>query len=513
MGLLDAFRPKQAIALPAPAPVDKRNDPSWLKQRLDSLYNLVTGLGVSGRDRRMGLEIYQRQPLVLNQQYYLYQQNWKARRAVEATPRHAVRAWVTITVPDDADLSARLQKVCEKYRKPLRTAGIWANLTGGGLVTMIIDDGKDPNVPVNLRSVRKVASLRTYDRWFSYPVSWDGDPNSMTFGEPAEYSVFGSATVNPAGEKPLMNIHASRCLRLDGPLLPVLLRQANVGWNSSLLEYCWDSLRDHQQGLDSGAKALTAFSQLFISRVGFDQDVVAPGGETASDIRLAILSQQLSTGGVAMLDQTDKIETVSQRVQGFSDLLDRLGDELAGAFEIPRVILYGQANGTTRAGADTDVRMFYDNVKEWSQDNIVPAIRQALAIELATPEFRGLNLNIDDIEIEANSLWELSDKERAEIMKLEADAVGTLAGTGALSVGQLHTAASKVLDPLGVEEDADLLADLGIDNGVQAGEVDPDADIPPADDDRVGAGGMPPLAGKTGLGMNIIPGPDIGPGG
>ena len=76
----------------------------------------------------------------------------------------------------------------------------------------------------------------------------------------------------------LAQIHASRCVRFDGPLLPILLRQANVGWNSSLLEYCWDALRDHQQGLDSGAKALTVFSQMFLTRKGFDQDLIAALG-------------------------------------------------------------------------------------------------------------------------------------------------------------------------------------------------------------------------------------------
>ena len=104
-----------------------------LYQRMDSLRNLVTGLGITGADRRMGMEVYQRQPLVLSQQYFLFQQSWKARRAVEATPRHAVRAWVKVTIPDNPDATAALQRDLERFRKPFRTAGIWANLTGGGL--------------------------------------------------------------------------------------------------------------------------------------------------------------------------------------------------------------------------------------------------------------------------------------------------------------------------------------------------------------------------------------------
>ena len=514
MDWLAIFRRNDAKALPAPQPQTLDPSPSMMQrlyQRMDSLRNLVTGLGITGADRRMGMEVYQRQPLVLNQQYFLFQQSWKARRAVEATPRHAVRAWVKVTIPDNPDATAALQRDLERFRKPFRTAGIWANLTGGGLAAMIIDDGRDPTFPVDLRRIRGIRSVKLYDRWFAYPASWNQDPMAWNSGEPEIYSVFGSATVNPQSSSPLAQIHASRCVRFDGPLLPILLRQANVGWNSSLLEYCWDALRDHQQGLDSGAKALTVFSQMFLTRKGFDQDLIAPDGENLSDMRLRILSSQLNMGGVAMLDETDKIEALGQKVSGFADVLDRLGDELAGAFEIPRVILYGQANGTSRAGADTDVRMYYDSVKEWSHDNLVPAVRQVVELLLASPKYKALGIDADDVDIEPNSLWELSDKERAEIIKLNTDAVVAANGTGVISPKQAHLALVEALEPLGVQADDEMLSNWG---DTEPDPDDPnDATLPVPDPDRLGQAGMPPLAGLNNYGMPIIPGPDSGPGG
>ena len=513
MGLLDRFRAKPALLLPSNAEprIDANPPAGWWQKRIDSLQNLINGLGVKGVDRRMGMEIYQRQPLVLSQQYYLYQQSWKARRACEIVPQHACRAWVKLTIPDNPDASARLQQVIAPYKTAIRTAGIWANLTGGGLCALIVDDGMDASVPINFRTVKGVRNVQVFDRWYAYPVAWNQDPNQWRFGEPDAYSVFGSAIASPIGSSPLMQVHSSRCLRIDGPLLPTMLRQANVGWNSSVLEYCWDALRDHQQGMDSGAKALTAFSQLFIKRVGFDQDVIAPGGETASDLRLSILSQQLGTGGVAMLDAADDISIQSQRMAGYSDVLDRLSDELAGAFNIPRSLLYGQARGVAKAGAESDMVAFYDNVGDWMESHLIPVVRQLVAILLSTPEFRGLGLDADDVLIEANSLWEMDDKEVAEIAKLNADAVVALNGTGALSPEQVHLAAVKTLAHLDMAPDESLLESIRLEP--EPDRLDPMDQAPQPNVTIQGQGGMPPLAGLNGMGMPIIPGPDSGPGG
>ena len=492
----------------APQPTPTPAQPTQLQRtaiRMDSLINPITGFGIVGADRRMGARYDLRQPLVLDQQYWLYKQTWLAAVICECVPQHCARAWFDIVIPDNPEASLKLQKAVDKYRSNFRWAATLANMTGGCLLAMGIDDGTDPVQPIDYAKVRRLVWMRDFDRWYAYPSARVEDPQSDRFGEPMTYSVFGTALVyvNDPKVKALGQFDASRVLRFDGNPLPVLLRQSNQGWNDSVLERVYDALRDFNQGTDAGAKTLTDFTMTIMKIVGLSQDVLATGGDGLNQ-RIGSLSQTMATAGVMAVDQSEDVERIGHKLAGFKDVLDTLGEQVAGASGIPRAILYGQATGTTRAGADTDVRSFYDRVQDTLVSDWEPKVRHLCRVLLATKEFKALNIDADDLEIEPRSLWQEEPETSAKIMKLQADSLVALNGTGALTVEQTHRAAVEIMDAVGMEVDDGLLASAGAPVPEDLPDAEKDATNPTAQ--YVGA--MPPLAGRSGLGMPIIPGVD-----
>ena len=505
MGFLDRILRRDAApaALPPPLAI---MPPKRVTQyvRADSLVNPINGLGILGGDRRMGARYDQRTPLVLTEQYWMFKQTWLAARICEAGPKHCARAWFKVNIKNNhPDASKAMQKRLDKRRVAFKWAATLANITGGSLLALGVDDGLPPELPVNPRRIRRLMWARSFDRWYAYPSAMVQDPMSERFGEPAQYAISGQpwAFVDLDKAQASGVFDASRVIRFDGNLLPDLLKQANQGWNDSILERVYDALRDANQGCDAGAKTLTDFTMTILKIVGFSQDQLNAGGE-ALDARVQTMSQTMSTAGVVAADSTEEVERVSHKISGFDDVLNILLEQVAGAAEIPRVILYGQAGGTSRAGADTDVRGFYDNCLDVLGTDWEPKARQICEIEAMSVDMRKYGIKPDDIELTPGSLWEEEPETTAKIMQAQAAAVVALAGTGTLTPEQTHRVACEVLKALGIEVDEAFVADL-----VAAAAAPPDV-AQPANPGAQGPGAMPPTAGRDNLGMPIIPGAD-----
>jgi len=512
MGLFDLFRrsPAASEATPALAQPNPQDDLAARQAlarinaaRRDSLQNVITGLGVIGADRRMGARYDQRQPLVMTEQYWLYKQTWLASVICECVPQHCARAWFDVTVKENPEASEALQRALDKYRENFRWADTLANMTGGALLVMGVDDGETPDKPVNLKRTKSLIWLKHFDRWYAFPSSRVEDPRNPNFGEPAAYSVFGQAAAYIQDPKATAvgNFDRTRCLRFDGNKLPELLKQANQGWNDSVLERVYDALRDANQGTDAGAKTLTDFTLTILKIVGMSQDVLATGDD-ALNTRLATLSQTMNTAGVMAVDDSETVERIGHKLAGFRDVLDLLLEQVAGASGVPRAILYGQAMGTSRAGADTDMRAFYDRVQDKMVSDWEPKLRHLCEIILATDQFKSLGIKIDDVDISPRSLWQEEPEVTAKIAKDRADTLTALNGTGSLTVEQVHRAGVEILQDAGLQVDVD---DGFVSSTVPLPEEPDDTAEPAPNPGSQYVGAMPPLAGKNSFGLPIIP--------
>ena len=121
-----------------------------------------------------------------------YRQDWLARRAVDGPALDMVRAWWEFSSEDDPDGAHELAEVLDRWRiKPLfRRVLELSRLLGGAGIVMGIDDGRPPEEPVDLASIRAIRWLKPVDRRFLSIVMRETDPERPgMWGAPTMYTV------------------------------------------------------------------------------------------------------------------------------------------------------------------------------------------------------------------------------------------------------------------------------------------------------------------------------------
>jgi phage-related protein (TIGR01555 family) len=409
--------------------------------RQDDWENVNTGLGIRGKSKTIDTVYAERDPLTQTQLEALFRFAWLAGRVVEAVPEQMTRKWGRCKVDGDDELGKKVDGRLEelKARTQLTTAMTWARLYGGALVLIGADDrpaGKGVEEPLNIDRVRKVRFLHVVDKNFASPDGYDTDPDSERYGLPEKYRV--SSSSSRAGVDDSQRVwHSSRVLRFDGVTLPERVRDANNGWHGSVLDRMYTDLRDHNSSLAGATAIAQEFGLSVLSIKNLAQDLMMKGGSKLLQERLDQFMLQLRAAGVATIDADFETFTrMSHTISGLPDILDRLFDQVVGASGIPRAILLGQAMGTSRAGADTDVLSFYDRIATRQVTELVPCMEQLCRLvfaELNVPE-------PEDWEWCPEPLWELDAKTKAEIHKLVADAANVCIQSGAVSPVEVRPA-------------------------------------------------------------------------
>jgi uncharacterized protein len=445
-------------------------------RRLDSLQNVRTGLGIDGRDKRIGGSFSMRSPLSDAELCALWSQSWLAAEIVETVPEHMTRAWLCVTCTDDDDASKDLQADLDVFRHGFKEGLTWGRLFGGALLLLNVDDGRMPDEPIDWRRVRSVRPSLVVDRTEAWPSAWCADPWSNRFGLPELYAIQFQASGVSA---PQAHWHAERCLRFDGNPLPRILSRQLLGWSDSVLERVFDTLRDHRQSLEGAAAAAQEFALSVLQIDGLTQELTAPDGPSALTNRVQEFLLQLRCAGLAVIDKSETFTRLGHQVSGLADLIKVQAEDVAGAAGIPRAVLYGQQGGTTRAGADTDVRGFYDRIRATMVDDVVPQAMHLCRLLCACSTDARLRqaAMVDDMRacltLEPNSLWEPDAKADAETSKLVVDAAVAAVGAGILGPTEVR---APVLEALGAVEDPEFAAAL---------TQDPEPEVDPEDGKQV----------------------------
>jgi phage-related protein (TIGR01555 family) len=149
-----------------------------------------------------------------------------------------------------------------------------------------------------------------------------------------------------------------------------------------------------------------------------------------------MIRQYQSNEGMTIMDAKDKFEAHSYSYAGLSDVLAQFGQQVSGAFGIPLVRLFGQSPAGFSTG-DTDLANYYDNVSTKQERKLRRPVRKL---------FEVLHMSLfaqplpDDFAFEFNELWQVSDKERAEIANTVVDATTKAVDAGLMTdkAGALH---------------------------------------------------------------------------
>src|SRR5574343_611130 len=116
-------------------------------------------------------------------------------------------------------------------------------------------------------------SLKVYDKHW---VFWNvddlvTDPYHPNYSKPAYYSI---QPPNVGNEKPILKVHYSRCIILDGLIVDNLRRVTNQGWGDSVFVSCYEVLKHYYLTSVASGEIVQDFIQVIIKLNDLDQKMI-----------------------------------------------------------------------------------------------------------------------------------------------------------------------------------------------------------------------------------------------
>jgi phage-related protein (TIGR01555 family) len=398
----------------------------------DAWQNAVTNMMIAGKDRRTltsfdaGVEL--KEPLLDN----LYRYNGLARRIVDLPAREMTRQWLEIEGDTDGIVLGELERLEAQAR--IKEMLTWTRAKGGAIGVMLAEDGSsDLALPLDEGRIKALAGINVFDRFRVQYTQSDlyKDPTNPKYLKPEFY------TIQPL-EGASFKVHETRCLRMDGLILPALLRSKNQGWGDSVLQAVYDELRALGEAYSGAEKMIAEFVQAVMSVEGLIQMLASTGGGARVKERLELLDLSLSMFNLCMVDA--KGETYakhSSSVGGVPELLDRFKERVSAVAGISQTLLFGVSPAGLNATGASDIRHDYDNFKAGQEETLTPVLRRLvylIAISKSVPKAKPFA----EAKILWKPLWQPTEREVADTRKVDADRAAALVTAGILMAEEVR---------------------------------------------------------------------------
>lgn len=359
---------------------------------------------------------------------WAYQGSWICGLAVDVIAEDMTREGIEISCDNLGavdEISRQMDdlrvwdSVCEAIK--------WSRLYGGAIAVMLID-GQDVSAP--LVSVPKGAfkGLAVFDRWQIDQTAGDAVQElGPDFGKPKSYKILpGSADV--AFKAP---VHHSRVIRLEGRRLPYSLRQSYGGWGASVLEPILDLVTAFDLAT-AGASQLLSKAYLRYYKVEGLRDILTNAMAREGFLKqMDIMREFQGIEGLTIGDVNDDFQTLTYTFAGIPEIMLQIGQQISGAIGVPLVRLFGQSPSGFNSTGESDLRIYYDNVKHDQDTDLRPGLKRILSAmhESVTGQKPGR-----DFGFEFKGLWQMTNEQRAAAAQsmtasvmsaLQADAIST----------------------------------------------------------------------------------------
>lgn len=340
----------------------------------------------------------------------LYQHDWLARKVCEKPAKDATRRGVVFAEKSNEKLLKEAEKL---LLFPKITEGIaWGRLYGGSALIFVVDDGTDGSVPLDYTKVTRIVDIMSIDRNFLSAEGIDVDPLSTTYGMPSHYRVNGGSL-----------FHASRIAMFRGAKATYDKRMENNGWGTSYVQLYWDAISDFQSSMGDLRHIMTE-SSLGVLKVPGLTNAKAMGGNAINAVmnRAEVFNRYKSIYRTAVLDSEEDYSYVNRTLSGLAELADRFMTQVAGAVDLPELILFGTSPGGLNASQEEQMETYYDSVSAIQETEATPAINM----------FLGCVTRGQDITWDYKPLNQLSDTKKAEVRNKEAQTLVAVADLLAL---------------------------------------------------------------------------------
>jgi len=413
----------------APTGRPRGRPPKTIVNNDGSYANAFSGIGTAA-DRTA--RTYKGTPTYIDQNTAasIYMGDGLGRRIVDIVATEMTRAGVDFEDMDEAQEDAVLAKfddlnVMHHFADAIR----WADVFGGALIVLGVNDGGQLDQPLNEDGVKSVEFMRVYDRYQTSINRRYLDPMNPSYGKVEMWQVSPHA-----GGAPYL-VHESRVLVMDGDSLPDLYRQNNDGWGASKYQACQQSLMRFGTSHQWANSLLERAQQAVHSIPELANILRAPGGEDSIRKRADVVDMVRGVLNTIVIDGQESYELKSTSFAGVTDILDRFAEALSSVTGIPMYLLIGRSPGGLSATGGNNEEAWYAKVAAMQNDRLRAPMNRLVQLIMI-----GLFGNTGgDWQLCFNPLKVPSEKEEAEIEKIEAETKKAKADTAValVSIGAL----------------------------------------------------------------------------
>jgi len=380
----------------------------------DGLENAVAAMGGS-RDKMSYNTWEMGRKLTQVELQNMYRSSWLAGKIITIPAEDMTREWRTVLVDEDnGDMKALFEKAERKFKikSKVNEAVMWARLYGGSVIIIGTKDGMSaPKNELKVENVRRgdLRYLHVLDRWRITPgTRRTTDIMSPNFGLPETYIIADSA----------VEIHWTRVIRFNGRKLPYYPWIENGFWDDPILTQIMDSLMQRETSTKAVATMMFEANVDVISGADMNNLLTMKGGEALLAKRFGAAALMKSFNRTLLLDSTESYEKKSNAFSNLDKIMQEFMSDVAGAADIPVTRLFGQSPAGMNATGEADIRNYYDRISNEQEADLRDPITY---LDQILYQSEVGDTYPEDFTWEFNSLWQMSDKEKAEVEKARAE--------------------------------------------------------------------------------------------
>lgn len=430
-----------------------------IAQIRDGLVNLVANLGTP-RDKAAATT-YGLPSLSDAEASNAYRGTWLARKVIDIPAMDSCRKWRGWSA-DQAQISAiEAEEKRLGLQQKMLEALTRARLSGGA--ALYIGTGQaDPMKPLKPESVGKggIKHINVLSKRVLQAGELDRDPESPGYGRPAYYNL-SSGT---AGQ---LRIHPSRLVILQGATKPDPELDTGDGWGDSVLLAISNAIKDADSTAGNIASLVFEAKVDVIKIPNFMSMLSDPAYEEQMLKRMQLAMMAKGINGALLLDAEEDYEQKQAQFGGLTDVMMAFMQLTSGASDIPMTRLLGQSPGGMNASGESDLRNYYDRISSGQELVLAPALQVLDECLIRS----ALGSRPKEVFYNWRSLWQTTDKERADIGKTTADTIKTIADTRLIPEDVMSVVA------------VNMLTEAGVAPGLEA-EMQEYAATAPAEDDQ-----------------------------
>lgn len=408
------------------------------------------------------------------------------RRAVSTRADEMTRAWGELTGTDKSETTEEKIGLINKEHERLgtkdkfRKAATMTGFFGGCLIYIDVRRKDNPNEPLSAEELEtplykegqeefnkaklsqfELKGLQPIEPINVAPSNYNStDPTEPNFYEPEYYYVLGK------------KIHASRFLYFAENIPPQILKPAYLFFGISLAQIMFPYVQAFYKSKDVVNNVVLKFSCTALA-TEIDALIAANGGSAVMD-RIKSFANYRDNNSVLVLDKnTEALEQINTPITGLKEILYANLELLPIISGIPTTKFLETSPTGLNATGEFDMRNFYDLINTLQNNTFNAPINKIndIICYCAGLEYKGLNWNWCP-------LYQMSDREKAEVNRMKADTSNIYVQMGAITnadvAKQLMNDKDSEYESIEIPEPIDITQE---EEGVKVGEDGADSEI------------------------------------